>query len=146
MPLKTNWKVLVDQNTQYIGALVTFDKDGHHVNFESYRRLLHAAWITRNIDPRALTFEQVRSESRNRTDVRLHMPEEAEIGEIGLRVCGAFRYMTSYFNQSTPMDWNSYGYTYDNALSSWMPKRMCLYSKEYMDQEEEGLPKEKCFV
>ena len=114
------------QNQSYIGQMVCLDQNVYDVNFEAYRRLLHAACITKNIDPRDLTFEQVRNESKHCNNVRLHIPQEDEIHEIGLCVCGTFRYMTSYFHSTDHIDWSMYGFTYDDTLKTWMPKRICL--------------------
>ena len=56
-------------NLHYIGELVNQDADGVHVNYQSYRRLLHAVWITKNVDPRERSFEKLRNECRKRKDI-----------------------------------------------------------------------------
>ena len=56
-------------NLHYIGELVNQDADGVHVNYQSYRRLLHAVWITKNVDPREISFEKLRNECRKRKDI-----------------------------------------------------------------------------
>ena len=99
-------------NLHYIGELVNQDADGVHVNYQSYRRLLHAVWITKNVDPRDISFEELRNECRKRKDILLHMPDQEEILQIGLLVSGSFRYIISYISKLNQIDWSSYGYDF----------------------------------
>ena len=91
------------------------------LNSHAYRKLIHAVWLGLKQDPEQTTFHQLREATKNKADVRLHLPQEQIIYQHFRRVAGVYRYMLSYVMDIGVIDWCKYGFRWDEETQSLEP-------------------------
>ena len=108
------------RSNSYVGDLVVKEEEAFKVNLAAYRRLVHAVWSSKTVTADSCSFEELRKMTRKRKNLRLHLPDEELILQVGKRIAGVFQYMTSYIKYSTTnIDWTMYGFYYDTDSNSF---------------------------
>ena len=111
------------RHSGYIGDLVTFDDlNVAKVDKTAYRHLIHAVWCSKSVeDPSKKSCELLRKETQKRKSIKLHLPDEMIIKEIGKRVSGTFACMIPYLADVAITDWQQYGFKYDEEKKIFIP-------------------------